>query len=105
MLSSGTFVVHEIVERMTKELTASAPLTLKVKVIVEPPTTVQWSLCSADFMMSWTISSSLSLSDRVETWLVRLAYESDCTVTDCGSHVKRVLTRRFFLSCQRVFRI
>merc|ERR1712136_512705 len=26
-------------------------------------------------------------------WLIRPAKESDCTVTDCGSHVKRVLTR------------
>ena len=29
----------------------------------------------------------------MKPWLVRPAKESDCTVTDCGSHVKRVLTR------------
>ena len=77
---------------------------LHVYLTVEPPATVQLSLCSAGFMMSWTIFSSLCLSVRVDTWLVRPANESDCTRTDCGSHVKRVLTRRFFLSCQRVFR-
>ena len=37
--------------------------------------------------------------------LVRPANDSDCTVTDCGSHVKRVLTGRFSLFYQRVFRI
>ena len=65
---------------------------------------MQLSPCSAGFMMSRTIFSSLSLSGRVDTWLVRPANESDCTATDCGSHVKRVLTRRFSLSCERVFR-
>ena len=105
-------VFFEFVQRMTEELTASAPISMKVKVVptrvvyltVEPPATVQLSLCSAGFMMSWTIFSSLCLSGRVGTWLVRPANESDCTITDCGSHVKRVLTRRFFLSCERVFR-
>ena len=71
---------------------------------VEPPTTVQLSLCSAGLMMSWTIFSSLCLSGRVDTRLVMPANESDCTITDCGSHVKRVLTRRSFFSCERVFR-
>ena len=42
-------------------------------------------------------NSFLSLSGRVDTWLVRPANESDCTITDCGFHVKRVLTRRFFV--------
>ena len=37
------------------------------------------------------------LSGRVDTWMVRPANDSDCTITDCGSHVKRVLTRRFFV--------
>ena len=36
MLSSGTFVFPEIVERMTRELTASTPLTLKVQVVAPP---------------------------------------------------------------------
>ena len=29
-------------------------------------------------------------------WLVRPANVSDCTVTVCGSHVKRVLTERLY---------
>ena len=29
----------------------------------------------------------------MKAWLVRPANESDCAATDCGSHVKRVLTR------------
>ena len=29
----------------------------------------------------------------LKPWLVRPANVSDCTVTVCGSHVKRVLTR------------
>ena len=49
--------------------------TRDVYLIVEPPATVQLSLCSASFFMSWTILSSLSLSERVETWLVRPANE------------------------------
>ena len=39
-------------------------------------------------------------AERVETWFVRPTNESDYTVTDYGSHVKRVLTRSdgtFFL--------
>ena len=36
MLSSGTFVFPEIVERMTRELTASTPLTLKIQVVAPP---------------------------------------------------------------------
>ena len=37
------------------------------------------------------------LSGRFDTWLVRPANESDCTINGCGSQVKRVLTRRFFV--------
>ena len=53
--------------------------------------------------MSRTIFPSLSLSGRADTWLVRPANKSDCTAADCCSHVMRVLTRLFFLSCERVF--
>ena len=56
-------------------------------------------------MMSWTIYPSLCLSVRVDTWLVRPANESDCTITDCDFHMTRVLTWRLFLSCQRAFSI
>ena len=35
---------------------------------------------------------ALELS-ALKTWLARYVKESDCTVTDCGSHMKRVLTR------------
>ena len=35
-------------------------------------------------------------AERFETWFVRPANESDYTVTDYGSHVKRVLTSGFF---------
>ena len=50
--------------------------------IVEPPTTVDLCLCSSGFMMTRSIFSSLCWSERVETWLVRPANESDCTMTD-----------------------
>ena len=43
----------------------------------EPPATMELGLCPAAFMM----------------YLVRPADDSDYTVTDCGSHVKRALTR------------
>ena len=43
------------------------------------------------FLMSLTTFSSCVGVERVETVWVRLASEFDCTVTDCGSHVKRVL--------------
>ena len=31
--------------------------------------------------------------ERFTQWLLRLAEESDCKLTDCGSHVSRVLNR------------
>ena len=47
----------------------------------------RWKRCDcvsvlAGFMMSWTVFHSL-LHERVDTWLVRPANESDCTITDC----------------------
>ena len=42
---------------------------------------------SYDFLFTALELSALS------PWLVWTAKELDCTVTDCGSHVKRVLTR------------
>ena len=63
--------------------------------MVQPPATVGLGLCSAaihdvsdDFLFTALELSALNL------WLVRLAKELDCTVTDCVSHVKRVLTLR-----------
>ena len=49
--------------------------------MVEPLATVELSLFSAGFMMSRTIFS-LSRSERVETWLVRLPNVSVRTMTD-----------------------
>ena len=40
---------------------------------------------------------SLGRKHPSHTWLVRPANESDCTITDYSSHVKRVLTRWFFV--------
>ena len=64
-----------------------------MKLALEPPTTVGLSLCSTaihdvsyDFMFT-----ALELS-ALNSWLVRTAKELDCTVTDCCSHAKRVLT-------------
>ena len=46
-----------------------------MELTVAPPATVELSLCSACSTMSRT-------PERVETWLVRPANESDCTMTD-----------------------
>ena len=60
---------------------------------VEPPATVGSGPCSPAFH---DVSHDFCLhcigAERVKTVLVRPASESDCIVTDCGSHVKRVLT-------------
>ena len=62
------------------------------KLVVEPTATVELGLHSAAVLMYLTIFifTALELS-ALKPWLVRIASESDCTVTDCGSHVKRVL--------------
>ena len=62
--------------------------------MVEPLATVGSGLCSTAILdVSYDfIFTALELS-ALKPWLVRPANESDCTVTDCGSHVKRVLTR------------
>ena len=64
------------------------------KLVVEPPTTVGLGLCSAAIHdVSYdSLSTALELS-ALKTWLARCVKESDCTVTDCGSDVKRVSTR------------
>ena len=62
--------------------------------MVEPQATVGLGLCS-DAIIDVShdfIFTALELS-ALKPWFVRPASESDCTVTDCGSHVKRVLTR------------
>ena len=49
-VTSGTCVFFELNERMTEKLTASAPFTFSTRVVyltIEPPVTVQLSLCSA----------------------------------------------------------
>merc|ERR1712012_1109683 len=64
------------------------------KLMVEPPATVGLGLCSAAIHdVSYdSLFTAMELS-ALKPWLVRPTKESDCTVTDCGSHVKRVLTR------------
>ena len=64
------------------------------KLVVEPLATVGLGLCStAIFDVSYDfLFTALELS-ALNPWLVRTVKELDCTVTDCGSHVKRVLTR------------
>ena len=49
---------------------------------------------SLTFLMPLTISSSQRWSlSALQPWLVRAARESDCKVSDCDSHVKRIVTR------------
>ena len=64
------------------------------KLVVEPPATVGLGLCSDAFHdVSYdSLFAALELS-ALKPWLVRPAKGSDCTVTVCGSHVKRVSTR------------
>ena len=64
------------------------------KLVVEPPATVGLGLCSvAIHDVSYdSLFAALEMS-ALKPWLVRPAKESDCTVTVCGSHVKRVSTR------------
>ena len=56
--------------------------------------TMGLDLCSAAILdLSYDfVFAALELS-ALKPWLVRPANKSDCTVTDCGSHVKRGLTR------------
>ena len=64
-----------------------------MKLVVEPPATVRLCLCS-DAILDVShdfIFTALELS-ALKKWFVRPANESDYTVTDYGSHVKRVLT-------------
>ena len=72
--------------------------------VVEPPATEGLGLCSV------AIHDVSHDSLFTNCGLVRLAKESNCTETDCGSHVKRVLTLSdvliltlafFFLGAQR----
>ena len=62
--------------------------------MVEPPATVGLGLCSvAIHDVSYdSLFTALEMS-ALKPWLVRPAKESHCTVTVCGSHVKRVSTR------------
>ena len=64
------------------------------KLMVEPSATVGLGLCSyaTHDVFYDSLFTPFELS-TLQPWLVRLAKESDCTVTDCGSHVKLVVTR------------
>ena len=63
-----------------------------------------FGLCSAaiHYVSYDFIFTALELS-ALKPWWVRLASESDCTVTDCGSHVKRVLTLSDVLTLRLAF--
>ena len=80
---------------MHKEYAKWIPVALTAwTLVVEPPATVELGFCPAAILDVYYdfIFTALELS-ALKPWLVRPANESDCTVTDCGSHVKRVLTR------------
>ena len=55
----------------------------------------QWDCVSAQLLFHDVsrdfFFTALELS-TLKSWFVRSANSSNCTVTDCGSHVKRVLT-------------
>ena len=61
------------------------------KLVVEPLATVDLGLCSAA-VHDVSYDSLFTPLWVLKPWLVRPARESDCKVTKCGSHVKRVVT-------------
>ena len=65
------------------------------KLVGEPPATVGLGLCSQLFIfVSYDSPFTASEFSALKLWLPRNASELDCTVTVCGSYVKRVSTRR-----------
>ena len=62
-----------------------------VKLVVESPATVGLGLRSQLFIMPLTTLSSLRWSWCVDTVVGQACQGSGCTVTVCGSHVKRVV--------------
>ena len=62
-----------------------------VKLVIESPATVGLGLRAQLFIMSLTTLSSLCWSWCVDTVVGQACQRVGCTVTVCGSHVKRVV--------------
>ena len=62
------------------------------KLVVEPPVTVVLGLCAAA-IHDFSRDSLFAVMEFERFEIVVGQAESDCKVTDCGSHVQRVLTR------------
>jgi hypothetical protein len=88
------FRVHSSIPKSEASVLIDLTIKSAKKLVVEPPATVGLGLCSAAIHdVSYdSLFTALELS-ALKPWLIRPTKESDCTVTDCGSHVKRVLTR------------
>ena len=88
------FRVHSSISKSEASVLIDLTIKSAKKLVVEPPATVVLGLCSAAIHdVSYdSLFTALELS-ALKPWLVRPAKESDCTVSDCGSHVKRVSTR------------
>ena len=88
------FRVHSSIAKSEASVLIDLMTKSAKKLMVEPPATVGLGLCSASIHdVSYdSLLTALELS-TLKPWLVRLAKESDCTVTDYASHVKRVVTR------------